>query len=404
MNYHLEAQATFTDTVVAIHMPRLSDSMQDGVIVRWLVDDGSAVTRGQEIVEIETDKATMPFESPAEGRLQIVAGAGDTASVGAIIGYVDAGVGRSDAVRVRISPLARRIATENGVDVGAVTGTGPLGRILKADVLRAASVVAEPLELRSSADVGFVRAEASGSARDVSGATAGSEQQQRGTFEKRRLEPMTRSQQVVAQRMAASRAAIPDFAVRIDVDMMAAHELQARLSSLLTPAPTLNDLIVGAAARTLVRHPRVNGSYADGAFELHDHINVGVAVAVGNELLVPVIPDADKLPLAELAITARRLVERARSGEITPPELSGATFTVSNLGMFGITEFEPIINPPQAAILGVGVSRHSGVEPGRSLTLTLVSDHRIVYGAHAARFLADLRTTLEEPLRLLVQL
>ena len=378
--------------------------MQDGVIVRWLVDDGSSVTQGQEIVEIETDKATMPFESPADGRLQIVSNVGDTASVGAVIGHVDAALGRHDASRVRISPLARRIATENGVDVGTVTGTGPLGRILKADVLRAASLTVQPRVLPSTAVVHPATAVATAPAAEVRDATAVPEPKQRVDREGRRLEPMTRSQRLVAQRMAASRAAIPDFSVRLDVEMTAAHELQARLSSLLTPAPSLNDLIVGAAARTLVRHPRVNGSYADGAFELHDHVNVGVAVAVGDELLVPVIRGADKLPLAELTLATRRVADRARTGEITPPELSGATFTVTNLGMFGITEFEPIINPPQAAILGVGASRRSGLEPGRPLTLTLVCDHRIVYGVHAAQFLADLRTMLEEPLRLLVQL
>jgi pyruvate dehydrogenase E2 component (dihydrolipoamide acetyltransferase) len=384
-------------------MPKLSDSMQDGVIVRWLVDDGSAVARGQEIVEIETDKATMPFESPAAGGLQIVANVGDTVAVGAVIGYLDGGVGRRDARRVRISPLARRIATENGVDVGVVTGTGPLGRIVKADVVRAASVTAEPPGLTPSATARSATAEARAPAVEVGRATADREPEQTVDRDEPRLEPMTRSQRLVAERMVASRATIPDFSVRVDVDMNAVLELQARLSFLLTQAPTLNDFIVAAAARTLAKHPRVNGSYTDGAFELHDLVNVGVAVAVGNELLVPVIRSADTLRLTELAITARTLVERSRSGAITPPELSEATFTVSNLGMFGVSDFAPIINPPQAAILGVGASRHSGVEPGHPLTLTLVSDHRIVYGVHAAEFLADLRATLEEPLRLLVQ-
>jgi pyruvate dehydrogenase E2 component (dihydrolipoamide acetyltransferase) len=394
------AQATSSESQVAIRMPRLSDSMEDGVVVRWLVDDGSSVTKGQEIVEIETDKATMPFESPAGGQLQIVASVGDTASVGAVIGYVDARVGSRGPRRIRISPLARRIATENGVDVSSVTGTGPLGRILKADVVRAAAPATTPRQFTSPTGPNLATTERRMPGVEV-GATRESEMYVDGA--ERRLDPMTRSQQLVAQRMAASQATIPAFAVRVEVEMAPVHQLQARLSSLLKPAPTLNDFIVGAAARTLARHPRVNGSYADGGFELHDHVNVGVAVAVGDELLVPVIRGADKLQLPELAVATRRLVERSRSGAITPPELSGATFTISNLGMFGVTDFEPIINPPQAAILGVGASRHAGTESSRPLTLTLVADHRIVYGTHAAEFLADLRTVLEEPLQLVFQ-
>ncbi len=375
--------------------------MEDGVIVRWLVADGSSVSKGQELVEIETDKATMPFESPSAGRLQIVADVGDTVSVGAVIGYVEASIDGRGTSRIRVSPLARRIAAESGVDVGAVSGTGPLGRILKADVLRAAASAAAPREFASPAEPDVASTETGVPGAEVTAAGRGSAQ--RIDVPERRLEPITRSQRLVAQRMAASRATIPHFSVTVDVEMAAVHELQARLSSLCTPPPKLNDFIVGAAARALAHHPRVNGSYTDGAFELHDHVNVAVAVAVGDELLVPVIRGADLLPLAELAVTTRRLVERARSGEITPPELSGATFTISNLGMFGVDQFEPIINPPQAAILGVGASRHTGVEPARSLTLTLVADHRIVYGTHAAGFLADVRAILQEPLRLLVQ-
>jgi pyruvate dehydrogenase E2 component (dihydrolipoamide acetyltransferase) len=394
------AQLAPPDGHVAIRMPRLSDSMQDGTVVLWLVDDGSPVEQGQEIVEIETDKATMPFESPSEGRLRIVVHAGVTASVGAVIGYVDTAAARQGPRGVRVSPLARRIAAENSIDVSGVTGTGPWGRILKKDVLQAAASATAPRRSGPVAEPGTPPAERSAPTVEVVG--AGPAPGRHGDDAGYRLVPMTRSQRLVAERLAAVRATVPDFSVRAEVEMAAAFELQAGLSPLLDVRPTLNDLIVCAAARTLAQHPRLNGSYADGAFKLHDHVNIGVAVAVEDELLVPVIRDADKLPLPELSLMTRGLVERARRGTITPVELSGATFTISNLGMFGVTEFEPILNPPQAAILGVGAARHAGTEGSRTLTLTLVADHRIVYGSHAAAFIADLRTILEEPLRLLL--
>jgi pyruvate dehydrogenase E2 component (dihydrolipoamide acetyltransferase) len=374
--------ASTSETAVAVvSMPRLSDSMEEGTIVRWLLADGEFVSRGQEMVEIETDKATMSYEAPAGGPLRILVGAGGTAAVGDPIARIGGDrdfAASGTATAIRISPIARRLAVERGIDLATVTGTGPRGRVLKEDVLRAGASRGD--DAAPAAPPGpAVLTGARGSAR---------------------RQALTRTQQIVARRMSEARATVPEFPIVAAVEMTAVIELRRQLEGVLQPAPTMNDVLVAAVARTLPAHPRLNAAYVDGGFELFEEVNVGIAVAVDDELLVPVLSGADKLSLAEIATRSRRLVERTRGGAVTPPELAGGTFTISNLGMFGISWFQPIVNPPQAAILGVG-----GIAPGRAeqpptMNLTLVSDHRIVYGAHAARFLADLRDLLQSPLAL----
>lgn len=221
---------------------------------------------------------------------------------------------------------------------------------------------------------------------------------------------LTRTQRTIARRMAESKATIPDFTLTADIDMERCVELRAELKHLShTDAPTYNDMIVKACALALREHPRANGSYRDGRFELHARVNVGVAVAVaaeeptGGALVVPTVFDADTKALGEIARETRALVERARDATITPPELSGGTFTVSNLGMYGIASFTAIVNPPQAAILAVGtvepraVVRDGQILARHTMSLTLACDHRILYGADAALFLARVRELLEEP-------
>jgi pyruvate dehydrogenase E2 component (dihydrolipoamide acetyltransferase) len=207
--------------------------------------------------------------------------------------------------------------------------------------------------------------------------------------------------------MAESKATAPDFAISVDVDMTLAVELRTRLKEISEHPPSYNDMIVKAAATALSGHARVNGAYRDGKFEYYERVNVGVAVAAQDALVVPTIFDADTKSLGAIAREARLLIEKVREGKITPPELSGGTFTVSNLGMYGIDRFTAIINPPQAAILSVGelanrpAVGHSGrIEARQQLTLSLTCDHRIVYGADAARFLARVRELLEQPLSL----
>jgi len=211
-------------------------------------------------------------------------------------------------------------------------------------------------------------------------------------------------QQTIARRMAESKATIPDFTLQSDVDMEECVKLRAQLKAISSEdAPTYNDMVVKASALALREHPRANGSYKDGALQLHSRVNVGVAVAAQDALVVPTVFDADTKALGEIAREARTLATRVRDGSITPPELGGGTFTVSNLGMYRIKSFTAIINPPQAAILSVGsvearaVVRDGELSARHTMTLTLVCDHRILYGADAAEFLARIRELLQAP-------
>lgn len=400
-----------------IRMPRLSDSMAEGTILTWLKGDGEHVTAADELVEIETDKATMTYESPAEGVLVIAASEGETLAVGALIAHVglveDLASAPTEVVRnvtgtpvsetgatVRevalATPLARRMARLHGIDLAHVGGSGPRGRITRADVAAKAGIELAPTP--EPAPTSQPMPAAPEVARD------GPLPQNRPDVTVREL---TRLQQTVARRMAEAKATVPEFQVQTEVAMDAAIAFRVELKSLgAEVSPSLNDLIVKACALALREHPRANGSYRDGRFELHMRVNIGIAVAAEDSLVVPTITDADMRPLGSIASEARRLAGRVRSGEITPPELSGATFTVSNLGMYGMTAIAPVINPPQAAILGVGATRSvPALVEGRlvertAMTLTLICDHRILYGADAAKVLARIRHLLEQPLLL----
>lgn len=426
-------------------MPRLSDTMEEGTILRWLKADGDAVARGEELVEIETDKATMTYESDLEGVLQIVAGEGSTLAVGELIATVgEAGthaaaspaaetsppapredeqatapegsqdrstpsspdVEAADGARVHASPLARRIARERGLDLQSITGSGPGGRIVKADV-EGGSTPETPGAPTSTAAAPPAAAPAGRPAPTPEGVST-------AKGETTDVE-LSRTQQTIARRMAESKATIPDFAIALDVDMEECVELRTDLKRLShsevagtseaahTDVPTYNDMVVKACALALREHPRANGSYRDGRLQLHSRINVGVAVAAEDALVVPTVFDAEEKSLGEIARETRRLAGRVRDGSITPPELGGGTFTVSNLGMYGIRSFTPIVNPPQAAILSVGslepraVVREDTVTIRNTMTLTLVCDHRILYGADAAQLLARIRELLQTP-------
>ncbi len=412
-----------------IVMPRLSDTMEEGTILRWLKADGDHVARGEELVEIETDKAAMVYESDQEGTLQIDAPEGTTHAVGEVIAHVGAASEGSATTpaesasqpaspaatnatpaaatpsppappahgdeRVKASPLAKRIAKETGVDLHDVTGTGPGGRIVKADVVvPAGASTAAPTPTDAPSPLAGV-------------ATAKGET---STVE------LSRTQQTIARRMAESKATIPDFSLQMDVDMEECAKLRSELKRLSHPdapplpgaaapavVPTYNDMIVKACALALREHPRANGSYRDGRLQLHSRVNVGVAVAADEALVVPTVFDAEEKSLGEIARETRALAERVRAGTITPPELGGGTFTVSNLGMFGVRSFSAIVNPPQAAILSVGsleqraVVRDGEIVVRHTMTLTLVCDHRILYGADAAQFLARVRELLQTP-------
>ena len=432
-----------------VAMPRLSDSMEEGTILKWLKSDGDEVSEGEELVEIETDKANMTYEADEAGTLSIVAQEGDTLSVGETIARIGEG-GESEAKgeeeepeedevaaedesedegeeddeaaaesgddaaededededeeaaakaqdggeesagengRVKASPIARRMAREMGLELAGLKGTGPGGRIVKADV-----------EAAAKGGGGEEAAEQPPPAKE-------DKKDGRGEVSH---EELTRLQRTVARRMAESKATAPDFVMTLEVEMDEAVALRQQLKAAAgdDPAPSFNDFVVRAAALALRDFPRANGAYRDGAFELYSRVNVGVAVAGQDALVVPTVFDADTKSLGAIAADARRLAERVREGKITPPELSGGTFTVSNLGMYGIRRFVAVINPPQAAILAVGemtprpVVRDGDVVIRTIMELTLSCDHRILYGADAARFLGRIREYLETPLRL----
>jgi pyruvate dehydrogenase E2 component (dihydrolipoyllysine-residue acetyltransferase) len=364
--------------VPEMRMPRLSESMREGIVVRWLREPGQLVAPGDELVEIETDKATVTCQAEAEGPLEILVGPGESAAVGAPIARIGA-TAAPPGPRLRASPLARRLARERNVDLAGVRGSGPGGRIVRADIERAGRAAEAVAPVASDDPRGGVTIQAPGPA-----------------------------QRVTAARMVEAVRAIPAFTVSAEFDMDRCVELRTRLARTTDRAPTHNDLVVKAAALALREHPRVNASYSDGAFHLYQRVNVGIAVAAGDALLVPTVYEADTLGLGAIARATRSLAERARAGALTPAELDGATFTVSNLGGFGITEFTAVINPPQAAILAVGavvrrpVVRDGAVVPGHLLTATLTCDHRILDGASAARFLCRVGELLAEPLTLML--
>ncbi|MGZ6707861.1 MAG: dihydrolipoamide acetyltransferase family protein, partial [Solirubrobacteraceae bacterium] len=372
-------------------MPRLSDSMEEGTILKWLKADGDEVARGDELAEIETDKATMTYEADTAGTLTIVAQEGQTLAIGEVIARIgDASAAPAQAAepeaasapaaepapapepaasapapvaapaepaaapvapernggRTKALPVARRIARERGLDLAALTGTGPGGRIVKADVEGAGSLPAPSAQAGVPAQPTPAPAPSAPAATVEGVATAKGETT---TVE------LTRTQQTIARRMAESKATIPEFTLLAEVDMEACVTLRSELKRLSqAEAPTYNDMVVKACALALREHPRANGSYRDGRLQLHSRVNVGVAVAAEDALIVPTVFDAEEKSLGEIARETRALAERVRAGTITPPELGGGTFTVSNLGMYGVSSFTAIINPPQTAIVSVG--------------------------------------------------
>jgi pyruvate dehydrogenase E2 component (dihydrolipoamide acetyltransferase) len=408
-----------------IVMPRLSDSMEEGVILSWLKQVGDEIAVGDEIVEIETDKANMAYEADVAGTLTaILAEEGDTLPIGAPIARIGDGgeepppppaeeaeqepepeetdeptpVAKQkepEGERVKASPLARRLAKERGVELSSVAGSGPGGRVVKADVEAAdASTPVQQEEVDEAAAA-------------VPSPAPEQPETAKGTVT---VEELSKLQQVVARRMSESKATAPHFYLETEIDMTAAVEGRKQLKELAgegATVPTFNDMVVKACALALKEFPRANGSYKDGRFELYSRVNVGVAVAAQDALVVPTIFDADKKGLREISADTKRLASKVRDGAITPPELSGGTFTVSNLGMFGVTNFSPVVNLPQAGILAVGalgpkpVVDNSGAVVVRQLMgVTLACDHRILYGADGAQFLARIKALLEEPLSL----
>ncbi|TMQ24809.1 MAG: 2-oxo acid dehydrogenase subunit E2 [Candidatus Rokuibacteriota bacterium] len=455
--------------VTKVVMPKLSEQMETGKIIKWLKQEGDRVQAGDILAEVETDKADVEMEAFGGGVLRkILVQAGGSVPVGSLIGVVaepnddiaalisGAGGGATaapapaakatagatemasrpaavppqprredpaartpapsvgpgghemaprtpqvapgategdtaraipgraaptgDGGRVKASPLARKVAAQSGVDLRLIQGSGPGGRVVRKDVEAAA---------------------AAGPPRSAVAAVAPGVE-----FEDQPLSPM---RAIIAKRMPLSKAPVPHFYVTSEIAMDRAWGLREQLNALEgQPKISLNDLVIRACALTLLQHPGVNASFQGESIRVFHRVHIGVAVALEEGLITPVLRDAHAKSLAQIAVEARDLAERARHRKLRAQEMSGATFSISNLGMYDVTEFSAIINPPEGAILAVGSVRRTpvvtddGLGVGRRMMLTLSCDHRVMDGAMGARFLQDLKRLLEEPLRLLV--
>jgi len=458
-------------------MPRLSDTMEEGAISTWRKHPGDTVAIGDVLVEIETDKAVMEYEAYQAGILsKILVDEGQVAQIGAAIALFDDGTGggasagpgggtgiaegtvpaepdnskkpsgedngaahaaegggaglaatgaangtaQAAGTRRIASPLVRKLARENHLDLSDVQGTGPGGRIIRADLtgLLPSTPAPAPAQAPAPATPGAALpastgsttgapavAPAAGPAVSPSGTTIDP-----GDVRSSRPVPLSQVRRVIARRLSASAREIPHFYVTAEADAEELMKLRADLNARLTAADrhkiSVNDLLIRAVALALRRHPEVNASYVSDestTMLVHDRVNIGVAVAADSGLIVPVIRDADTKTVTQLGAEARELVGLAGERKLTPAQTSGGTFTISNLGMFGVADFTAIINPPEAAILAVGATTREPtvvgdeIVPRYRLRYTLSSDHRVIDGALAAQFLKTLTSLIESP-------
>ena len=398
-------------------MPQMGADMEEGTVIRWLKQPGDAVERGEIIAEIETDKANVEIEAFDGGTFRkTLASEGDTVSVGTVIALItdadedisqyqpatttvpatngaeaDTATTASSTPappkpvasietapgRVRASPVARKLAQENGIDLTQLTGTGPDGRIVRRDIEAAIEGTAP------------------------SAPTA-------------RPQPITTGQskmrQTIARRMSQSKREAPHYYITVEIDMTDAERLRRQLNEAAEDYPrvSVNDLIVKACAGALARHPFFNTTLVEGEIRAHEQINVCIAIALDDGLIAPAILDCANKNLGQIAEASRSLAERAKSGSLKPEEYTGGTFTVSNLGMFNVESLVAIIQPPQTAILGVGavrampIVRDGKIEPAEMMKVALSADHRVTDGAQGAPFLNEIRRLLENPAALLV--
>jgi pyruvate dehydrogenase E2 component (dihydrolipoamide acetyltransferase) len=422
-----------------ILMPRLSDTMTEGVIAAWHKTVGDAVKKGDVLADIETDKATMELESYKEGKLlyqgakpgdkiavnELLAIIGDESKVDVnkIVGAAKSGGpapaqpegaqapaaaaqqaapatqataqdqgavngAASGNGRVKASPLAKKLAAEKGIDLGAVQGSGDEGRIIKKDIENfqpqaapakgAPPAGSAPQPIRPQGEVSF---------EDV---------------------PVSQMRKVIAKRLAESKFTAPHFYLTMSIDMDRAVDSRAKLNEISPVKISFNDMVLKACAIALRQHPQVNSSWLGDKIRHNHHVNIGVAVAVPDGLLVPVVRFADGKSLSQIATEVKELAQKAKDKKLQPSEWEGSTFTISNLGMFGIDEFTAIINPPDSCILAIGaiqqvpVVKDGQVKAGNVMKVTMSCDHRVVDGASGAAFLQTLQKLLEEPLRMLV--
>ena len=429
---------TVPEGVEVIKMPRLSDTMTDGTVAAWLKKVGDVVGEGDILAEIETDKATMEFECFYEGTiLYIGVQEGETAPVDSLLTIIgpagtdvsaivaNGGASTDSAApenkptetktekqedktkvkeattsiptannssgRIFASPLAKKIAADKGLNIANITGSGENGRITKKDVENFTPVAAPVEEVASSAPVA--------TAPVMTFVASGEE----------KSEEIKNSQmrKAIAKSLGSSKFSAPDFSLNIEVDMDSAMASRKTINAIPDTKVSFNDMVVKACAMALQKHPQVNTSWTDNNTIYHSHIHVGVAVAVDDGLLVPVVKHTNQMSLTQIGATVRDLAGKARKKKISPAEMQGSTFTVSNLGMFGIENFTSIINQPNSAILSVGaivekpVVKNGQIVVGNTMKLTLTCDHRTVDGAVGAQFLQTLKTFIENPVTML---
>ena len=414
---------------VSVVMPALEMAQETGKLVSWKKKEGEQVKKGEILLEVETDKAVVEIEAGADGILSgVTTKEGDVVPVGQVIGWLlkageavpaSAGPGAGTSGRkmeaapaaaaapvaappppvsvagARISPKARRLAREHGVDIAGLRGSGRNGEILADDIVKAAASGAS----RAAAPASSRPAAASVAARPSAPAAPRVPSTDDGS--------VSSIGRIMAERTTQSWTTVPHFFLMRDVDATGLNAARERRIPVIERSHgvkvTHTDLIVAAVARALRQFPRMNGTWANGSIQLNGEVNVALAMAIENAVVTAVIRNADQIALGDIAKQRKELAERARAGRLTPADISGATFTISNLGMFGIDAFTAIIVPPQAGILAVGAIKdrvvasggYIGVQP--QLTITLSSDHRVVDGASAAAFLADIVDGLSDP-------
>ncbi len=425
--------------VVVVTMPRLSDTMTDGTVAKWLKKVGDKVNEGDILAEIETDKATMEFESFNSGTLlKIGIQEGETAPVDSLLAIIgpegtdvsgvtaDASQSAkpqekaeestaktesakeeetvnvvSDGKRIFISPLAKKIAEEKGINISQVKGSGENGRIVKADIenFTPAAAQAQPAQAAPASAEAPTRGEAASAAPVRPFVPAGEES--------REEHKNSQMRKTIARRLAESKFTAPHYYLTIEVAMDDAMKSRAVINTIPDTKVSFNDMVIKACAMALKKHPQVNSQWKDDVTVINHHIHIGVAVAVDEGLLVPVLRFADQMGLMQIGNAVKDMAGKARNKKLQPAEMEGSTFTVSNLGMFGISEFTSIINQPNSAILSVGaivekpVVRNGQVVVGNTMKVTLACDHRTVDGATGAQFLQTLRQYLENPVTML---
>ncbi len=417
---------------IKIEMPKLSDTMEEGVISKWNVNEGDEVTAGDIIAEVETDKATMDVEVFDAGTiLKIVPGEGDAVPLGGLIAIIgeanedisslledtitatadSTSTSKQDKVksneetvdtpanvvasssedgRIKASPLAKKIAADKGVDLNSIAGSGPDGRIVKKDIETAQSITTSTLTRPGTP-----------------APTPASINKSFSSLASQEVK-VSQMRKVIAKRLSESKFSNPHFYETIDIDMKAAIEARMQLKDKMDVKVSFNDIVVKASAIALSRHQAINSSWMGDTIIEHGDVHIAVAVAIEEGLMTPVLRHVDQKGLIQISSETRELAGMARDRKLASEQMEGSTFTISNLGMFGIEEFTAIINPPNSCILAVGAIRdvpvieNGAVVPGKRMKVTLSSDHRIVDGAKAADFLNTLRSLIENPLSMLL--